>query len=971
MPWSNLDRRRFLATAGLSAVASQIPLFHLEAKTAAGTVPKKIKKWSDLYKERWTWDSVVKGSHGWLNCRSACNWNIYVKDGVAVREEQAANYEASEAAVPDFNPRGCQKGGCYTDVMYGPSRLTTPMKRVGARGEGKWQRISWDQAIHEIGEKLVSIAQKYGPSSIVHDLGPHFDYGATTAARNRFFLMMGAALPDDWAEIGDLNVGATLTTGLAHIGGTADEWFLSDFLVVWMMNPSVTQIPDAHFLFEARYNGAELTVVDPIYSATAVHADRWLPIRPGSDAALALATARHIWATKRIDLAYVREQTDFPILVRLDTGRFLRESDLTDGGNDSLLYMWDPAQKKPVQAPGCEGARTWKLDLGGLKPPIEGRFRVSLKDGKTITVVPVGSLVKEHLEAWTFQHAASVTGLSVDAIENFAEAFARAKRPMVLSSWGSNRYLHSDQMNRAKLLCLSLKGALGREKGAGYHSTGWIGMAGFGSVVGDDASGWWGTVKSWAQLLGDSYTFGMIVDQIAGRKSQAQVGHELAKHFTRQSEVYTNSASQNYNHEGIKGILAKEENHLYPKPLAAYIGESQAKSWVPVCPPAKVAPRAWITGGSNVLRRSNMPQKMLSELWPKLELVVDLNQKHTFTGMHADYLLPAAGFYEKPGIKYTVAYVPYAHYCGRAVKPVGDAKDEWEVFHLLSREVQRIARARGTPILQGCGTAEIDLTTIGDRYSFYDKYGPKDAEAITDLIVERTPSIPAGSIGAMREQGIAKFANTGGTGIQEDIFNSDWTGKGVLQPLTDFIRHKWSWPTLTGRQQYYIDHPWFIEAGESLPTHIESPKAGGNHRFQLVSCHARWSIHSVWRDTPLLLRLQRGEPQLYLNPSDAAAMKIEDGAWASVSNDYGSIRMRVKYSTIVRPSVAYYFHAWEPYQFPDYKSYKFLTPGLMNPMHFAGGDGAQLGYYFGHFEPGTHVQDTRVDIAPWSGADKA
>jgi len=54
MTWSDLDRRRFLATAGLSAVASQIPLFHLEAKTPAGTAPKKIKKWSDLYNERWT-----------------------------------------------------------------------------------------------------------------------------------------------------------------------------------------------------------------------------------------------------------------------------------------------------------------------------------------------------------------------------------------------------------------------------------------------------------------------------------------------------------------------------------------------------------------------------------------------------------------------------------------------------------------------------------------------------------------------------------------------------------------------------------------------------------------------------------------------------------------------------------------------------------------------------------------------------
>jgi DMSO reductase family type II enzyme molybdopterin subunit len=970
MHLERLDRRRFLAIAGFSAAASQLPLYHLEQKSMAAAATAKLKNWTDLYKERWAWDSVVKGSHGWLNCRSACNWNIYVKDGVVIREEQAANYEASEPGVPDFNPRGCQKGGCYTDVMYGPTRLTTPMKRAGARGEGKWQRISWDQALREIAEKLVAISEKYGPNSIIHDLGPHFDYGATNAARNRFFSMMGAALPDDWAEIGDLNIGATLTLGLPHIGGSADEWFMSDFLVVWMMNPAVTQIPDAHFLFEARYNGAQLTVVDPIYSATAIHADRWLPLQPGTDAALALATARHIWTTKRIDLEYVREQTDFPILVRLDTGRFLRESDFVDGGNDTLLYMWDPVARKPVPAPGCEGDGDSRIGLDGLKPPIEGRFDVALKDGKKVSVVPVGALVKEHLGPWTFERAASITGLSVKAIENFAEGFAKAKRPMILSSWGSNRYLHSDHMNRAKLLCLSLKGAIGREKGAGYHSTGWIGMGGFGSVVNDNAEGWWGGVKTWAQLLGNSYTFGLLVDQIAGWKSGAQVEHRMAKYFTRQSETYTNSASQNYNHQGIKEILAKEEDHLYPRPLAAYVEESQSKKWMPVCPPPKTPPRAWITGGSNVLRRSNMPQKMLEHLWPQLELVVDLNQKNTFTGLHADYLLPAAGFYEKPGIKYTVAYIPYVHHCGKAVKPVGEAKDEWEIFHLLSREVQRIAQSRKTPIVGGCGGAPIDLQTIGDRFSFYGTYGPHDAEAVTDLIVERSPSAQGSTIEELKKNGIAKFVSTGGSGIQENIFNSDWTGKGVLQALTDFVQHKWSWPTLTGRQQYYIDHPWFMEAGESLPTHIDSPKAGGDHPFQLVSCHSRWSIHSVWRDTPLLLRLQRGEPALYLNPQDAVAIGVKDGDWGAVSNDHGAIRMRIKYSTMVRPKVAYYFHAWEPHQFPDHRSYKFITPGLMNPMHFAGGEGGQLGYFFGHFDPGTHVQDTRVAIAPWTGERK-
>jgi len=977
MSTTNLDRRNFLKLSGMTAAATGamtgLPLFHLEQKAfAAEHAAKKLNSWQDLYRERWTWDKVVKGSHGWLNCRSACNWDIYVKDGVVVREEQTANYEASEEGVPDFNPRGCQKGGCYTEVMYGPTRLTVPMKRAGARGEGKWQRITWEQALREIAEKLVDISEKYGPETIVTDMGPHFDYGATKAATMRFWGMMGAALPDDWAEIGDLNMGATLTLGMPHIGGSSDEWFLSDYLVVWMMNPSVTQIPDAHFLYEARYNGAELVVVDPIYSATATHSDQWLPIHPGTDAALGLATARHIWESGRINLAYVREQTDFPMLVRLDTGRFLRETDMKEGGNGDLLYMWNAAEGRPVPAPGCEGNRSdTKLDLGGFEPPIEGRFDVMLKDGKKISVATVGSLVREHLEPWTFEQAAKVTKLDAALIERFAEGFAAAKRPMVLSSWGSNRYFHSDHMNRSKLLCLSLKGAIGKEKGAGYHSTGWVGIGGFSKAVNQGQGGRWSGIKTWARLLGDSYTFSLLVDKIAGRKSGLQVEHRMAAHFAGPAGPMTNSASQNYNHQGIKEILAKEQDHLHPRPLDSYVQEAQEKKWMPVCPSADKPPRAWVTGGSNVLRRSNQPQKMLEHLWPKLELVIDVNQKNTFTGLHADYLLPAAGYYEKPGIKYSVAYIPYLHYCGKAVKPVGEAKDEWEIFHLLSREVQKVARERKSPVYTGCGQKPVDLQSIGDRFSFMGKYTEHDVEAVNTFIIENSTSAEGVSMDELRENGVVKYANVGGSGIQENLFNSDWKGEGVLQALTDFVRHKHSWPTLTGRQQYYIDHPWFIEAGESLPTHFDSPKAGGDHPFQFVSCHSRWSVHSVWRDTPMLLRLQRGEPVVYLNPKDAEELGIEDGGWAAISNDCGKMRMRLKYSTMVRPRVAYYFHAWEPHQFPDHKSFKWVIPGLMNPMHFAGGAGGQVdGFFFGHFEPGTHVQDTRVTIGPWTGDEQ-
>jgi nitrate reductase alpha subunit len=110
-PRFSVDRRGFLRLSGITAagLASGIPLFHFRKEALAvegpGVERPRLGSWEDLYRQRWDWDRVAKGSHGWLNCRSGCNWDLYVKDGVVVREEQTANYEASEPGLPDFNPR--------------------------------------------------------------------------------------------------------------------------------------------------------------------------------------------------------------------------------------------------------------------------------------------------------------------------------------------------------------------------------------------------------------------------------------------------------------------------------------------------------------------------------------------------------------------------------------------------------------------------------------------------------------------------------------------------------------------------------------------------------------------------------------------------------------------------------------------------------------------------------------------------
>ncbi len=959
---STLTRRRFMQASGATALfaAGSVPLLHFSKAMAQPQkrATEKLKNWEDLYRQRWTWDSVAKGSHGWANCRSACEWDLYVKNGVVVREEQTATYAQSEEGVPDFNPRGCQKGACYTEVMYGPSRLTLPMKRVGPRGSGKWEKVSWEQAINEIAEKMIDVASEHGADTIYQDLGPNFENGPTTVGRFKFLFMTGGTFADNWAEIGDLNHGSSLTLGFAHTGGSSDEWFLSDYLCVWMMNPAVTQIADAHYLYEAKYDGAELCVIDPQYSATAIHADQWLPIETGTDAALGLAVARHIIESGNVDEAYVREQTDLPLLVRLDTGRFLRGEDVEEDGGESTLYVWHPEKNAIEIAPGCHGAETYLLTLD-FEPPIDDRFEVQLKDGQTVKVATVGSILKEHLDPYTFEAVSRVTGLSVEMIEEFAEGFANAERPMILSSWGSNRYLHSDLMNRSKLLCLLLKGAIGK-KGAGYQATGWVGLDGFGSELQVEYSGARGKIAMLMGLMTPGDIWDMTVDILSKKKTQEQATREGEIKYEEEVLCGTNVTSINYHHQGIKKELNKELSPHFPRSLEDYFLEAEEKGWDPALP-RHGSPKIFFTGGSNLLRRSNLPQRMLENMWSKMELIVDINVKQSFTGMHSDYLLPAAGWYEKSGIKYAMSYVPYLHYCDAAVPPLGQSKDEYEIHWLLSEAIQRIAIERDTPEFDGCGKRPTDWKTLHTRYSNHGDLGPKDAEKLCDQIIEASKAAEGMSVATLKETGIAKYTATGDNVGPVHLYNPDWKGDGVLTTLTQFTTHKDRWPTYSGRLTTYIDHPWFMEAQETFATHKPSPKAGGDYPFRMVSCHSRWSIHSSWRDTPMLLRFQRGEPVMYLNPSDAEKLDIVDGDYAEFFNDYSTIQMRVKYSTMVRPGVSFYFHAWEPHQFPDHKSYKWLIPGLIKPLHLAGGYG-QINHHVNIYQPGTAVQDTRCGI---------
>jgi anaerobic dimethyl sulfoxide reductase subunit A len=248
-----------------------------------------------------------------LDCGSRCELIACVDDdGRLVRLDTPPD-RPDTARFPRLIP--CLRGRAHRRLLDAPERVLRPLRRVGPRGAGVFEPVPWDAALDELAERLSRALAEHGPLAILHATGAGSISGrglSGAPASRRFF--------SHWAPVTEVSGNMSV-----HNVSMAQQWMLgsnlsgsdratlldSRLILLWGMNPAENHMgPNtAHFVAEARDRGARVVLLDPRYTDSGVLADEWVPMRPGSDAALAAAMAHVMVAEGLADLAFIERCT--------------------------------------------------------------------------------------------------------------------------------------------------------------------------------------------------------------------------------------------------------------------------------------------------------------------------------------------------------------------------------------------------------------------------------------------------------------------------------------------------------------------------------------------------------------------------------------------------------------------------------------------------------------------------------------
>lgn len=390
-----LTRRNLLQTLTAGCVFSSFSMTPIQRAVAAAI--------DDMQTVRWT--SCV------VNCGSRCPLKAIVKNGQVIRIEPE-NTGKDSAAMPLEVPhvRACLRGRSMRQRLYSPDRLKYPMKRVGKRGEGKFERVSWDEALDLVASNLKRVIEKYGNEAVYLQYGSgSYQLVSTRRTAQRLLNMLGGCL-NQYGTYSSAQINAALpyTFGIGAGGSQMTEVGNAKLYVAFGNNPMVTRQSGGGQAWELECaRGSKMKprmiIIDPIYSDSCLgKEDEWVPIRPGTDAALVEGLAYVMIKEKLVDQDFL----------------------------DRYCVGYDE-KTLPAGAPARSDYKSYILGFG------------------------------EDKTAKTPEYASRITGVPAETIERLAREMATTKPVFFAQGYGPQRQANGEETARAIAMLPILTGQIG------------------------------------------------------------------------------------------------------------------------------------------------------------------------------------------------------------------------------------------------------------------------------------------------------------------------------------------------------------------------------------------------------------------------------------------------------------------------------------------------------------------------------
>ena len=336
------------------------------------------------------------------NCGGRCLLIATIQNGVITHLE--TDDRPDSVANPQL--RACPRGRAYLRRQYHPDRLQYPLKRAGKRGEGKFSRISWNEALDLLASEMLRVKETYGNSALFvpYGTGSYNQLNGSQTARRLMNLFGGCLGIYNSYSWGAINIATPTVYGTLITGNQRQDWLNSKYILMWGWNPAEMRdgTNSDYFVKLARRNGARVVCIDPRLSLSATSlADEWIPIRPGTDAAMMSAMAYVMIDESLYDAEFVHTHCV---------------------GFDSSQMM-----------PGCEGAESYTDYILGKV------------DGQPKT------------PGW----AEAITSVPAQTIARIAREYATLKPSVLYQGYGMQRRAYGEQVVRAGCVLAAITGNVG------------------------------------------------------------------------------------------------------------------------------------------------------------------------------------------------------------------------------------------------------------------------------------------------------------------------------------------------------------------------------------------------------------------------------------------------------------------------------------------------------------------------------